>query len=88
MPGATSAPATARTQHGLLGFVGSRTGIAFLGFAAVAAFFLTTEHRAHVWGVLPYLLILLCPLLHLFHKGHGGHAHHGAERSEHVHARE
>jgi hypothetical protein len=50
-----------------------RTGIALLGFAAIAAFFLWTEHRAHLLGALPYLIFLLCPLLHLFHRGHGGH---------------
>jgi hypothetical protein len=37
----------------------------------VAAFFLWTEHRAHMLGVLPYLIFLLCPLIHLFmHRGH------------------
>lgn len=49
----------------------SRTMWAFIGFAAVAAFFLFTEHRAHLLGVLPYLLLLACPLMHLFHHGHG-----------------
>jgi hypothetical protein len=49
------------------------TGFAFLGFLAIAAFFLITEHQAHVLGALPLLLLLLCPLLHLF--GHGGHRH-------------
>lgn len=47
-----------------------------VGFLAVAAFFLTTEHRAHLFGLLPYLLLLACPLLHLL--GHGGHGAHGA----------
>jgi hypothetical protein len=48
----------------------------FGGFIAVAAFFLLTEHRAHVLGVLPYLLLAACPLMHLFmHHGHGGHQH-------------
>ncbi len=42
-----------------------------IGFLAIAAFFLITEHRAHLLGVLPFLLLALCPLLHLF--GHGGH---------------
>jgi len=52
-------------------------GWAFLGFAAVAAFFLVTEHTAHVFGVLPWLLVLLCPLMHVFmHRGHGGHGGH------------
>ena len=44
-----------------------------LGFLAIAAFFLITEHRAHVLGALPYVLLLLCPVLHLLqHRGHGG----------------
>lgn len=33
----------------------SRTGIALLGFAAIAAFFLITEHRAHLAGAVAYL---------------------------------
>ncbi|MBK4734644.1 DUF2933 domain-containing protein [Noviherbaspirillum pedocola] len=43
------------------------------GFLLVAAFFLWTEHRAHLLGILPYLLFAACPLMHLFHHGHGGH---------------
>ncbi|MBI3610507.1 MAG: DUF2933 domain-containing protein [Nitrospirae bacterium] len=50
----------------------SRGGLVLLGFLAIAAFFLFTEHRAHLFGALPYLLLLACILLHLF--GHGGHA--------------
>jgi Protein of unknown function (DUF2933) len=46
--------------------------IVLLAFLAVAAFFLLTEHRAHVFGLAPYLLLLACPLLHFFlHRGHG-----------------
>jgi hypothetical protein len=56
----------------------SRSGLALLGFLVVAGFYLITEHRAHLFGVLPYLLILACPLLHFLHRGHGGgHAGHG-----------
>ena len=51
----------------------SRWKWALAGFLAVAAFFLCTEHRAHLLGVLPYLLVLACPLMHLFH--HRGHGH-------------
>lgn len=47
-----------------------------IGFSLVAAYFLYTEHRAHVLGALPYLLLLACPLMHLMHHGHG---HHGAK---------
>jgi hypothetical protein len=44
-----------------------------IGFLAIAAFFLLTEHRAHLLGALPFVLLALCPLLHFF--GHGGHGH-------------
>jgi hypothetical protein len=57
----------------------SRTGLALLGFLAIAGFFLFTEHRAHLLGALPFVLLSLCPLLHLF--GHGGHDH-GAEKRD------
>lgn len=47
--------------------------LAVLAFFAIAAFFLLTEHRAHLFGALPFLLLLACPLLHSFmHRGHGG----------------
>jgi hypothetical protein len=48
-------------------------------FLAIAAFFLWEEHRAHLLGALPYVLLLLCPVIHLFmHRGHGGDAGHAA----------
>jgi hypothetical protein len=51
--------------------------LVLVGFLAVAAFFLLTEHRAHLFGALPYVLLLLCLLLHFF--GHGrGHRNGGA----------
>ena len=59
---------------GLTGWLRSRSGLVFLGFIAVSAFFLFTEHRAHLFGILPFILLLLCPLLHLFHGGHGGNS--------------
>ena len=55
-----------------------------LAFIAVAAYFLVTEHRAHLSGLLyylPFLLLLTCPLMHLFmHGGHGGHGSSGAHK--------
>ena len=51
-------------------WVRSRSGFVLLAFLAIGAFFLITEHTAHVLGILPYLLLLACPLLHLFHGGH------------------
>src|SRR5271165_334192 len=55
----------------------TRTGLVFLGFSAIAAYFLITEHSAHLAlavPFLPWLLVAACPLMHLFmHHGHGGH---------------
>ena len=58
-------------------FLRSRTGLALIVFLGIAAFFLITEHTAHLYGFLPFALLLLCPLMHLFmHGGHGGHGSH------------
>jgi hypothetical protein len=56
--------------------------IGLTGFLIVATFFLFSEHRAHLFGFLPYLLFLLCPFLHFFmHRGHVGKAGESAENS-------
>lgn len=52
----------------------------FFGFLAVAGFFFFTEHRAHLMGALPFLLLALCPLMHFFHGGHGGHGGSGGHQ--------
>lgn len=52
------------------------SGLILLVFLTIAAFFLMLEHRAHVFGVLPYVLFLLCPVLHLLL--------HGRHRSTHT----
>jgi hypothetical protein len=45
--------------------------LALWGFILVILFFLVTEHRAHFFGALPYVLVFACPLMHLFlHRGH------------------
>lgn len=43
---------------------------------AIIGFFLLTEHRAHLFGILPWLLLLACPAMHLLmHRGqHHNHA--------------
>ena len=65
---------------GTHGWLRSRSGLVLLAFLAIAGFFLVTEHAAHVFGVLPYLLVLACPLIHLFHGGRGHRGeHHGRE---------
>jgi len=62
-------------SHGL----GGTASLFFIAFAAIGAFFLITEHRAHLYGALPWLLLLAVPLLHVFmHSGHG-HGGHGGE---------
>lgn len=49
----------------------------FIAFAAIALALIAYEHRVHVLGILPWLLILACPLMHMFmHHGHGGHPGH------------
>jgi hypothetical protein len=61
----------------------SKANIALVVFLVIAAFFLITEHRAHLSGWLsywPYLLLLACPFMHLFM--HGGHGHGGHGQSE------
>ena len=68
-------------QHGSngSGLFNSRARWVLLAFLAIAGFFLVTEHRAHLLGILPFVIVLACPLLHVFmHGGHGGHG--GDER--------
>jgi cell division protein FtsW (lipid II flippase) len=61
----------------------SRMTWVLLGFVAIGGFFLVTEHTAHFFGILPFLLLLLCPLMMLFmmHGGHGGHG--GPDNHDH-----
>lgn len=65
----------------------SRPWIALCAFLAITGFFLLTEHRAHLFGLLPYLLLLACPLLHLFlHGRHRSHEAPSRPGPESVHA--
>lgn len=57
--------------------------VGFWLLLAIAAFYLLTEHRAHLalgLSYLPFLLLAACPLIHMFghgrHGGHGGHSQH------------
>ncbi len=63
------------------GTMKSKANIALIIFLIIGAFFLVTEHRAHLVRGLPYLpflLLLACPLTHFFmHRKHG----HGSPRS-------
>ena len=61
----------------------SRSVLAFLGFAAIALFVLWEEHKAHILGALPYVLLLMCPLLQLFHGGQGDHGGTHGQHNDH-----
>lgn len=60
--------------------------LAIVAFAAALVFLFFGEHRVHLLGWLPFLLLLACPLLHLTmhggHGGHGGHVENDASRPE------
>ena len=61
-------------------FLRSRSGVVLLVFLGVAAFYLITEHGAHLFGFLPFALLLLCPLMHLFmHRRRGSHGAPGSD---------
>jgi len=63
---------------GYQSFWRSKAAMVMIGFGIVAAFFLVSEHWAHLYGWLPFLFILACPLMHIFmHHGHGSHGDHG-----------
>jgi len=48
--------------------------------AAIGLALLVIDHWAHVFGVLPFLILLACPLMHFFmHRGHGD-GHHKEDR--------
>ncbi|MFZ5673216.1 MAG: DUF2933 domain-containing protein [Pseudomonadota bacterium] len=67
----------------------SAANIVLYALLAIAAFYLIAEHRAHLLGWLPWLLILACPLLHIFmhgkHGGHGGDDKSASQRSQPPH---
>lgn len=53
-----------------------RWGVALTIFVLAIGFFLFSEHRAHLFGFLPYPLLLGCLFMHFFmHGGHGGKSH-------------
>ena len=62
-------------------FWSSRYAIGLLIMGAIGTYFLLSEHRAHFFGALPFLLLLACPLMHVFM--HGGHGGHGGSHADH-----
>ncbi|MBE0485400.1 DUF2933 domain-containing protein [Marinobacter sp.] len=56
-------------------------------FGVIALVLLWGEHKVHILGALPWLVLLLCPLMHIFMHGRhgGGHSGHqqGSEKEDH-----
>lgn len=74
------------TWH-ILNWLSAHKMIVLIACLAVAGLYLFIEHNAHVIGLLPYGILLLCPIMHLLmHRGHGGHGDNtGADHSAHQH---
>jgi hypothetical protein len=68
-------------QPGNRGWLGSRRSVVLIGFLAIIGFFLFTEHRAHLFDILPFLFLLACPFMHFFM--HGRHGKHGGSGEKH-----
>ena len=74
-PGGSPSPQHSESRPS---FWRSKGGLVAIAFIAIGAFLLLSEHRVHVLGYWPFLLLLACPLLHVFmHGGHSGHGGHG-----------
>lgn len=61
-------------------FARLRWAIVLSALGAIGLLFLLSEHRVHLLGALPYLLLLSCPLMHLFMRH--GHRHGQAGKKE------
>jgi hypothetical protein len=59
-------------HHPPPGFWSTRYAAGVVVVGAIAAYFLLTEHLAHVVEALPYVLLLACPIVHIFMHRHGG----------------
>ena len=78
LPNTPEHPGHPETSPEQASFWKSKTGLITIVFLVIGAFFLVTEHRAHLLGWLPWLILPACLFLHLFmHGGHSGHAGHG-----------
>ena len=53
--------------------IGTPFGWALTLLLAALGIYLFATHAGHVFGALPYLILLMCPLMHFF--GHGRHGH-------------
>lgn len=76
-----AAPGDSETSHAGCGR--SNWSWLFIAFAGLTIVLLWQDHRAHVLGMVPYLLLFSCPLVHmLMHR----RARHGTHREDDHHA--
>ena len=61
----------------------ARWAIWILGAAALL--YLIIEHRPHLFGWLPYLILLACPLMHFFMHRRHRHRHGASDRNSAEH---
>ncbi len=66
----------------LPGYWGSRYSIGFLVIGAAAAYFILTEHLAHVIGALLFLVLAARPLMRIFMHCHGKGDHCANDRDD------
>ncbi|MGV8920592.1 MAG: DUF2933 domain-containing protein [Pseudomonas sp.] len=57
-------------------FLRSKPGITLGMLLMITLFYLARDHYGHMLGLLPYMILLLCPLMHFFGHYHGGNSHH------------
>ncbi|CAM2889722.1 DUF2933 domain-containing protein [Legionella anisa] len=67
------------TNHEKSWWLSLRGFVIFIVLIAIG-YYLFEKHRAHLFNVLPLVLLLLCPLMHFFM--HGTHHHHHNEKSQ------
>ena len=59
------------------------TKLPFIVFLAIGAYFLWTEHQAHVIEYLPLAFLFACVGIHFFmHGSHGGHGSHDHKKHD------
>lgn len=54
------------------------------GLLILGSIYLIIYHGPHLYTILPFLFVLLCPLMHLMHGGH--HGNHEESETEHKHS--
>lgn len=74
---------TGSSKQSLFNSLRFRYGLALAVFLGVALYLLWDEHKAHILGYGPLLLIMLvCCGMHFFHHGHHGGSHRTAHSND------